>query len=357
MASVPVLLSMVLQTYSVSVVSMAHSLHLLGFPPRKVRSRKNKENMERTDSPESMEMESTKGTESTKKTRRTKSTKTKSTKSKKPKSTRSTKTKSTKAKSTKITKTKKTPTPKIKKSTRNTRRPRISKNTESTKISKTTEVIGSTEILTTTRHGKTRSRPKNISPFDAIFRENEIVPQIVNNTPIYKCEVEYGKERIHFGNNMTADQIAEKPTLVKWPTQSGAFYTLLMFGPDVPTREKSCEMMWRHWAVGNIPKNDIHKGDTLVEYENIEPFYRAGFHRILFFIYKQPGRRRLNFTSSKGVIKKGAKWEVRGVWYIERFLAKFNLTEPIAANFFFLYDLNPHPEIPQVTVDPLSLIR
>lgn len=29
---------------------------------------------------------------------------------------------------------------------------------------------------------------------------------------------------------MTADQIAEKPTLVKWPTQSGAFYTLLMFG-------------------------------------------------------------------------------------------------------------------------------
>ncbi|CAH0390721.1 unnamed protein product [Bemisia tabaci] len=229
MASVPVLLSMVLQTYSVSVVSMAHSLHLLGFPPRKVRSRKNKENMERTDSPESMEMESTKGTESTKKTRRTKSTKTKSTKSKKPKSTRSTKTKSTKAKSTKITKTKKTPTPKIKKSTRNTRRPRISKNTESTKISKTTEVIGSTEILTTTRHGKTRSRPKNISPFDAIFRENEIVPQIVNNTPIYKCEVEYGKERIHFGNNMTADQIAEKPTLVKWPTQSGAFYTLLMF--------------------------------------------------------------------------------------------------------------------------------
>nr|XP_018910110.1 PREDICTED: uncharacterized protein LOC109039182 isoform X2 [Bemisia tabaci]XP_018910111.1 PREDICTED: uncharacterized protein LOC109039182 isoform X2 [Bemisia tabaci] len=341
---------------------MAHSLHLLGFPPRKVRSRKNKENMESTDSPESTEMESTKGTESTKKTRRTKSTKgkkrtrstkTKSTESKKPKSTRSTKTKSTK-----ITKTKKnTKTPKIKKSARNTRLPRISKSTESTKISKTTEVIGSTEILTTTRHETTRSRPKIISPFDAIFRENEIVPQIVNNTPIYKCEVEYGKEKIHFGNNMTADQIAEKPTLIKWPTQSGAFYTLLMFGPDVPTREKSCEMMWRHWAVGNIPKNDIDKGDTLVEYENIEPFYRAGFHRILFFIYKQPGRRRLNFTSSKGVIKKGSKWEVRGVWYIERFLAKFNLTEPIAANFFFLYDLNPHPEIPHVTVDPLSLIR
>nr|XP_018910113.1 PREDICTED: uncharacterized protein LOC109039182 isoform X3 [Bemisia tabaci] len=316
MASVSVMLSMVLQTYSVSVVSMAHSLHLLGFPPRKVRSRKNKENMESTDSPESTEMESTKGTESTKKTRRTKSTKgkkrtrstkTKSTESKKPKSTRSTKTKSTK-----ITKTKKnTKTPKIKKSARNTRLPRISKSTESTKISKTTEVIGSTEILTTTRHETTRSRPKIISPFDAIFRENEIVPQIVNNTPIYKCEVEYGKEKIHFGNNMTADQIAEKPTLIKWPTQSGAFYTLLMFG----------------------------------------------FHRILFFIYKQPGRRRLNFTSSKGVIKKGSKWEVRGVWYIERFLAKFNLTEPIAANFFFLYDLNPHPEIPHVTVDPLSLIR
>lgn len=41
--------------------------------------------------------------------------------------------------------------------------------------------------------------------------------------------------------------------------------------PDAPSRKEHTYREWHHWLVGNIPGNDISKGETLSEYVGSGP--------------------------------------------------------------------------------------
>jgi len=46
---------------------------------------------------------------------------------------------------------------------------------------------------------------------------------------------------------------------------------IVVLDPDAPSRKEHTYREWHHWLVGNIPGNDIAKGETLSEYVGSGP--------------------------------------------------------------------------------------
>jgi len=46
---------------------------------------------------------------------------------------------------------------------------------------------------------------------------------------------------------------------------------IVVLDPDAPSRKEHTYREWHHWLVGNIPGNDISKGETLSEYVGSGP--------------------------------------------------------------------------------------
>lgn len=45
-----------------------------------------------------------------------------------------------------------------------------------------------------------------------------------------------------------------------------------------------------HWLVGNIPGNDLKKGDLVASYVGSLPPEGSGLHKYIFLVYKQNGK-------------------------------------------------------------------
>jgi len=56
--------------------------------------------------------------------------------------------------------------------------------------------------------------------------------------------------------------------------------------PDVP-RRGGYNREFRHWLVGNIPEDNVAKGEILAEYVGPAPPKNTGKHRYVFLVYKQ----------------------------------------------------------------------
>lgn len=67
--------------------------------------------------------------------------------------------------------------------------------------------------------------------------------------------------------------------------------------PDAPSRAKPEFREWHHWLVGNIPGNDVGKGETLSEYVGSGPPQGTGLHRYVFLVYKQNDK--INFDEPR----------------------------------------------------------
>lgn len=106
---------------------------------------------------------------------------------------------------------------------------------------------------------------------------------------------------------------------------------------------------WHHWLVGNIPGNDVEKGDILSEYIGAAPpagtgrlnytslmrQYETilnlfiGLHRYVFLVFKQKDK--IEFTQdhlSSNSSDRRAHFSVR------KFVFRNKLEGPIAGNFF-----------------------
>lgn len=56
--------------------------------------------------------------------------------------------------------------------------------------------------------------------------------------------------------------------------------------PDAP-RRGGYNREFRHWLVGNIPEENVAKGEILAEYVGPAPPNNTGKHRYVFLVYKQ----------------------------------------------------------------------
>lgn len=104
---------------------------------------------------------------------------------------------------------------------------------------------------------------------------------------------------------------------------------LLHLDPDAPSRAKPAFREWHHWLVGNIPGNDVAKGETLSQYVGSGPPQGTGLHRYVFLIYKQ--NTKINFDEPRLTNKSG---DNRGKFSIRKFADKYKLGQPVAGNFY-----------------------
>lgn len=90
---------------------------------------------------------------------------------------------------------------------------------------------------------------------------------------------------VDLGKELTPTQVKDVPKL-KWDTEKGAHYTLLMVDPDAPSRTNSLYREVRHWLVMNIPESSVEKGDHIFEYRGSGAPKGTGLHRYIFLVYK-----------------------------------------------------------------------
>lgn len=158
---------------------------------------------------------------------------------------------------------------------------------------------------------------------------NGVVPDVLDKAPTETLEVSYSSGvKVDNGNTLTPTQVKDIPT-VKWTADSGSFYTLCMTDPDAPSRKEPKFREWHHWLVGNIPGNDIAKGETLSAYVGSGPPKGTGLHRYVFVVYKQSGK--LSFDEKRLTNTSG---DNRGKFSIKKFAEKYKLGDPIAGNFY-----------------------
>ncbi|XP_045465982.1 phosphatidylethanolamine-binding protein homolog F40A3.3-like [Harmonia axyridis] len=161
------------------------------------------------------------------------------------------------------------------------------------------------------------------------MEKHEVVPDVIDVVPDQGIEISYPSGvKVDFGNELAPTQVKDVPT-VKWAADSSTLYTLCMTDPDAPSRKEPQYREWHHWLVGNIPGNDVSKGETLSAYVGSGPPQGTGLHRYVFLVYKQNGKidfdeKRLPNNSAEG----------RGCFSIKKFAAKYNLGQPVAGNLY-----------------------
>ncbi|XP_031847462.1 protein D2 [Nomia melanderi] len=167
------------------------------------------------------------------------------------------------------------------------------------------------------------------------FEGAKIVPDIIDVAPTEKIEVSYGDKAVNFGNELTPSETQQIPQ-IHYKHEGGVLYTLVLTDPDAPTR-KGYNREFRHWLVGNIPEENIAKGEVLAEYVGPAPPKGSGKHRYVFLVYKQ-NQGSITFDERRLSNRDGQQ---RRRFSIKKFAEKYSLEGPIAGNFMVAeYDDN-----------------
>ncbi|XP_019638043.1 PREDICTED: uncharacterized protein LOC109480298 [Branchiostoma belcheri] len=162
----------------------------------------------------------------------------------------------------------------------------------------------------------------------AKFKEAAVVPDVLDNPPMEKAEVKFDDVRVSFGKTLTPTDTKNEPK-VTWPAEDGQLYTLAMIDPDSPSRADPRYGQWKHWLVGNIPGNDVSRGDVISEYISPIPLVGTGPHRYVILVYKQTKRLDFDEPRQTSITARG-----RGLWKVRAFAEKYELGDPVAGNFF-----------------------
>lgn len=160
------------------------------------------------------------------------------------------------------------------------------------------------------------------------FQESGVVPDVLDKAPNEHLEVFYGDKNLNFGEELTPTLVKDVPN-IKYKHDDNEFYTLIMIDPDAPSRKAPIMGEWIHWLVVNIPGEDISKGESLVDYTGARPLHGSGFHRYVFLIYKQTGK--IVFHEKH---LKNHEEATHEKFSTRKFVAKYNLGNPLAGNMF-----------------------
>ncbi|KAL2714158.1 hypothetical protein V1478_016715 [Vespula squamosa] len=118
--------------------------------------------------------------------------------------------------------------------------------------------------------------------------------------PVIQLQIDYdfGSEdklaRVYNGNVIKPNETKDQPT-IKYDANSDTLWTLLMTTPDGNFTKSNSE--YCHWFIGNIPGNDIAKGEQLIDYLRPIPPRGIGYCRYIFVLYKQD--KRIDYTKYK----------------------------------------------------------
>ncbi|OWF38006.1 39S ribosomal protein L38, mitochondrial-like [Mizuhopecten yessoensis] len=99
---------------------------------------------------------------------------------------------------------------------------------------------------------------------------------------------------VYNGNILSPSEVEGNPQ-VEYDFVPDTLYTLALTAPDSHLQKNSAEYL--HWLVGNIPGDDISKGEELCSYIPPFPVRGTGFHRYVFVLYKQ--EKKIDFHQDK----------------------------------------------------------
>ncbi|XP_078582937.1 uncharacterized protein LOC144865819 [Branchiostoma floridae x Branchiostoma japonicum] len=176
--------------------------------------------------------------------------------------------------------------------------------------------------------GKKRNGKEDNNRVASKFKEAGIVPDVLDNPPQEKAEVKFDDVRVSFGKTLTPTDTKNEPK-VTWPVEDGQLYTLVMLDPDSPSRADPRYSQWKHWLVGNIPGNDVTRGDVISEYISPIPLVGMGLHRYVILVYKQTKMLDFDEPRQTSITARG-----RGLWKVQAFAEKYELGNPVAGNYF-----------------------
>lgn len=118
--------------------------------------------------------------------------------------------------------------------------------------------------------------------------------------PIVKLQIDYDIKsddllaRVYNGNVIKPAEASDPPT-INYEGNSDTLWTLLMTTPDGHLSNSNNE--YCHWFIGNIPGNDIAKGEQLIDYLRPIPARGLGYCRYIFVLYKQD--KHIDYTKYK----------------------------------------------------------
>ncbi|XP_035783384.1 protein D3-like isoform X1 [Anopheles albimanus] len=162
------------------------------------------------------------------------------------------------------------------------------------------------------------------------FASYEVVPDVIDEAPDCWARVSFKSGRqAEGGNRLTPTQI-RNPPVVTWNANERALYSLIMTDPDVPSRDDPRFREFIHWAVGNIPGNDIDRGETLVEYLGAITPRGTGLHRFVVLVFEH--LQKLDFTGEPRISNQCGT--VRRYFSTRNFTRKYDLNNLYAGNFF-----------------------
>ncbi|GJQ84260.1 putative DNA helicase [Trypoxylus dichotomus] len=99
---------------------------------------------------------------------------------------------------------------------------------------------------------------------------------------------------VYYGNTIKPSEATERPSVL-YESDDKSLWTVILTNPDGHLTRKNSEYV--HWFIGNIPGNNVDKGETIVNYLQPFPPKGTGYHRFIFILYKQD--KEIDFSSLK----------------------------------------------------------
>ncbi|KAK4019970.1 hypothetical protein OUZ56_001968 [Daphnia magna] len=138
------------------------------------------------------------------------------------------------------------------------------------------------EWLKTSAPFHIRAVAEHYNIFEDLFGEAFFLPRIPLSI---KYEQPDGSNLpVYFGNQIKPKEAAVAPSVV-FEGDPSSLWSLVLTNPDGHLSEKDAECV--HWFIGNIPGNDIKKGEEIVSYLQPFPPRGTGSQRLVFVLYKQ----------------------------------------------------------------------
>lgn len=158
---------------------------------------------------------------------------------------------------------------------------------------------------------------------DDKFRSAKIVPDLLQKAPEGLLDVEFECGLTTLGNKFTPMQVRNRPKVSWKGAKENENYTLIM--TDIMADKE-----WCHWVVGNIPGNNIDKGDIFTSFFPSTPPKDTGEHRYVFLFFKQSAK-----SDFRGLAKISTfQMDGRNKFSTKVFVDTFNLGVPVAGNFY-----------------------
>ncbi|XP_065285217.1 protein rtoA-like [Dermacentor albipictus] len=124
---------------------------------------------------------------------------------------------------------------------------------------------------------------------DARLREDKIVPEVISDVPPLPVAVFYPYATVLMGNHIEPSALRHVPKFA-FETKPGRRYSVLLLGPDYPTRSAPYERNHVLWFVTNYARDATHEQRPVcrVSYEQPRPPSDSGRARFVFLVYEQP---------------------------------------------------------------------